>query len=104
MPNAEQSPAADPPRDGFLWAMVAPGAGLLNFPVRSLEQAMRTTCNRCGKTVGSPVAVGWVTTAFPAAAVTGLLCGLLLPVSSWFLLAVLPLSAVRRSRLGASAV
>ena len=52
---------------------------------------MVTTCNRCGKVVGSPVAVGLMTTGLPACLVTGILCGYLTSVSSWFLLLALPL-------------
>lgn len=52
---------------------------------------MRTTCNRCGASIGQSTAVGWITTGFPAALVSGLLGGLLLHYTAWFLLLLPPL-------------
>lgn len=52
---------------------------------------MVTTCNRCGNVVGEPVAVGFVTTGLPAAAVAGLACGFAARFSSWFFLLSVPL-------------
>lgn len=52
---------------------------------------MVKTCNQCGKTVGTPGAVGFVRTGLPAAIVAGLLVGLLARLSSWFMLAALPI-------------
>lgn len=52
---------------------------------------MRARCRRCGTTIGSPSAVGCVTTVVPAALITGVAIGCLIPISRWFVLAAVPL-------------
>jgi hypothetical protein len=52
---------------------------------------MISTCGRCGTTVGTPEAVGFVTTGLPASFITGLACALLDQWSRWLLLLSLPL-------------
>jgi hypothetical protein len=70
-------------------------AGVVTFDVlqRTVQPSasMVKTCNQCGKTVGTPGAVGFVRTGLPAAIVAGLLVGLLARLSSWFMLAALPI-------------
>jgi hypothetical protein len=52
---------------------------------------MTSTCRQCGTRIGTPVAIGFLTTGLPAAVVAGISCGLLARLSVWFLLAGLPL-------------
>jgi hypothetical protein len=55
---------------------------------------MVATCNSCGKVVGTPVAVGCVTTGLPASVLTGVLYGFLIRVSPWFMLSAVPFWAL----------
>jgi phosphatidylglycerophosphate synthase len=61
--------------------------------------AMIATCRSCGTRVGRPSAVGCVTTGLPAAVITGITIGFLVPISQWFLLSAIPLWIVTTSLL-----